>query len=299
METILCNLCGGDNSRLRFPRTLPADARSSYEAFRCTHPGYGQHHAIVQCQTCGLYYANPRPTQAELMNLYAAVEDTTYLEEQEGRRLTFARHLRQLEKSHRPPGRLLDIGAYTGVFVEIAAQSGWEAWGLEPSHWGAAHGRSRGLNLVEGDLSTATFEPATFDVITLWDVIEHMADPQAELRKIHTLLRPGGLVVVHTMDIESLTARLMGPKWFWLMEMHLFFFSKRTLAALLTKTGFTVTHAALQGRYLRAGYLGSRLTSFNAGLSQNLRKLLQRLHLDDVSLYVNSADLFTMYAIRQ
>ena len=136
MEYVHCNLCGQDETTLRFASTLSADALpQNVEAFRCTSPGYGRHFAIVQCQNCELVYTNPRLDGKQIINSYEAVEDPLYIEERDGRVLTFERHLRPLGKLHAPPGKLLDVGAYTGVFVEIAAQHGWDAWGLEPSHW--------------------------------------------------------------------------------------------------------------------------------------------------------------------
>ncbi|HZY41172.1 MAG TPA: methyltransferase domain-containing protein, partial [Anaerolineae bacterium] len=142
MEYIACNLCGSHQTRLRFPSTVADDVLpTAVEAFRCTSPGYGQHHTIVQCKHCGLVYTNPRIDGSAILDSYEAVEDPLYLEERDGRVLTFERHLRPLEKLHAPPGKLLDVGAYTGVFVEIAAQHGWEAWGVEPSHWAVEQAR--------------------------------------------------------------------------------------------------------------------------------------------------------------
>ena len=155
MEYVTCNLCGHDDTRVRFPSTLPEGTPpQNVEAFRCTSPGYGRHHTIVKCQNCGLIYTNPRFTGDEILDSYVAVEDPLYLEERDGRVLTFERHLRPLEKIKAPPGKLVDVGAYTGVFVEIAAQHGWEAYGVEPSHWAVEQARERGLHMIEGTLAS-------------------------------------------------------------------------------------------------------------------------------------------------
>src|SRR5581483_5194972 len=90
----------------------------------------------------------------------------------------------------------------------------------------------RGLNVACGKLRGSAFAPGSFDVVTMWDVIEHFPDPAAEVREVHRLLRPGGLVGITTMNVESLVARLLGPRWPWLMQMHLYYFSVRTLRAL-------------------------------------------------------------------
>ena len=214
MINVTCNLCGRDEYRVRFPATAEADALR-VDAFRCTHAGYGHHPQIVECGHCGLVYANPRWPTGTVLDAYTAVEDETYVEERHGRELTFRHHLRQVERIVGPAnGRaLLDVGAYIGVFVEVAAAAGWRAQGVEPSAWAAAEAQRRGLAVHAGTLESAALPPESFDVVTMWDVIEHLADPTTELASARRLLRPGGWLVVHTMDIGSPVARLMGARW--------------------------------------------------------------------------------------
>ncbi|MBI3361890.1 MAG: class I SAM-dependent methyltransferase [Chloroflexi bacterium] len=309
MNFVPCNLCGSTESRLRFPSTLSGhDRGQDGSAFRCTHAGYGVHHAIVECKQCGLVYANPRWSDDETLNHYEAVKDPLYLEEREGRVLTFQRHLRPLlaliGRLPKPGERLLDVGCYIGVFVEIARDAGWEATGVEPSGWGVAEARKRGLNVVEGTLASARFPDESFDVVTMWDVIEHLTDPMAELRETHRILRspdpasgtPGGLLVIHTMDIESLFARLMGRRWPWLMEMHLYFFSRRTLKAMLEAAGFELIRAEAQGRYLRLGYVVTRIQPYSRPLAVMLGWLTDALGWRETAIPINLGDLFTAYA---
>lgn len=299
MEYVNCNLCGRDEARVRFPSTLPhSTAPHNVEAFRCTSPGYGHHHTIVQCQHCGLLYTNPRFAGGEILDSYMAVEDSLYLEERDGRVLTFERHLRPLEKIKAPPGKLVDVGAYTGVFVEIAAQHGWEACGVEPSHWAVEQAREHGLHMIEGTLATSELAVGSLDVVTMWDVIEHVTDPLREMRQAQRLLKPGGLLVVHTMDIASLFARVMGGRWPWLMEMHIYYFSRRTLKAMLEKAGFTVIRVEPQGRYLRLGYFATRIGGFSPPLGRLLGKLFGALRLNETPVPLNFGDLVTAYAIK-
>jgi len=298
MEHVLCDLCGSDDSRVRFPSTLPDGAAGDLSAFQCTSSGYGKHHTIVQCLKCGLVYANPRYNSGETLTKYETVEDPLYVEEREGRVLTFERHLRPLEDIM-PPGdgrRLLDVGCHVGVFVEIAARHGWDAWGVEPSHWAAAYAQQAGLQVVEGTLATAGFDAASFDVVTMWDVIEHVEQPSVEVRAAFRLLKPGGLLVIHTMDLNSLFARLMGQRWPWLMEMHIYYFTRRTLAMLLERVGFQILSVRPQGRYLRLGYLATRIAAYSRPVGNGLGWLFGRLHLSQRAIPINLGDLVTIYA---
>ncbi len=297
---VYCALCGRDDWSVRFPATLNGSASLDMRAFRCTSIGYGQHPQIVQCRYCGYVYANPRWVTGDLLDAYQAVEDETYVRERQGRELTFRRHLRSLHRLSGPPAgrRLLDVGAYIGVFVEVARESGWDACGVEPSSWAVDVARRRGLPVVQGTQETIVAPPASFDVITMWDVIEHVADPAAEMARARELLKPGGLIAVHTMDVESLFARLMGRRWPWLMEMHVHYFSRRTLMQMLQKEGFEVVACGPQGRYLRLGYLASRLEGLNRTAGRWAWQLSERLRLAQIAIPINLGDLFTVFARR-
>jgi SAM-dependent methyltransferase len=300
MDHIRCNLCGADDTSVRYPCTVRQGDSDDWRAFRCTHSGYGRHYTIVQCRRCGLVYADPRPDGQDIVETYQAVEDPLYIEEREGRVLTFERHLRPLEKlTGSPSGRpLLDVGCYTGVFVEIAGQHGWDAWGLEPSRWGVEQAQARGLHVVQGMLETADLPEACFDVVTMWDVIEHLADPRSAVEHIYRLLRPGGVLVAHTIDIDSLFARVMGARWPWLMEMHLYYFSRRTLRAMLEQCGFEVLSDRPQGRYLRLGYLMNRVGALMPLVGRPAEWLVTKLGLRGLAVSVNTGDLFTVYALK-
>lgn len=298
MEHVRCNLCGADDSIVRYPSTIKPGVDEDWRAFRCTHSGYGRHHPIVQCQRCGLVYTDPRPVGQDIVDNYTAVEDPLYQEEREGRVLTFEHHLKPLERLTGPPdGRLLlDVGCYTGVFVEIAGRHGWEAWGVDPSRWAARQAQSRGLHVVQGTLETADLPEGGFAVVTMWDVIEHVTDPLETLQQTYRLLEPGGLAVVHTIDIESPFARLMGARWPWLMEMHIYYFSRRTMRAMLEKCGFQVLSDRPHGRFLRLGYLMNRVGALVPPIGRPAEWLVTKLGLRGLAVPINLGDLFTAYA---
>lgn len=299
MIKVNCNLCGRDDYRVRFPATANGDALH-VEAFRCTHPGYGHHGQIVECRNCGLVYANPRWPADDVLEAYTAVEDMTYVEEREGRELTFRHHLRRIERIAGPAAGcdLLDVGAYIGVFVEAAIEAGWRARGIEPSEWAAAEARRRGLDVRTGTLETAALPEESFDVLTLWDVIEHLTDPATELERARKLLRPDGWLVVHTMDIDAPIARLLGRRWPWLMDMHLYFFSAKTLERMLAEHGYEVVWQGPEGRYLSLGYLASRVAAMQAVLGRVARAVVNGLGWQHAEVSVNTGDLRTFICRR-
>ena len=300
--SVPCNLCGADDAQLIYPNTLGRDdQRGSLERFRCTSSGYGRHYAIVKCRRCGLVYASPRGGDESIRQSYEEVVDPLYIAERRGRVLTFERNFRPLQALvrgvERP--RLLDVGCYAGIFIEIANRHGWEGWGVEPSLWAAEEARQRGLNVLTGTLDSVDLPPASFDVITLWDVIEHFTDPKGELVRINRLLRPGGLVCIHTIDIDSLLPHILGPRWPWLMEMHLYYFSGRTLAHMLDLTGFRTVRQMPQGRYVLLDYVLAQLGTRVPRLSQKLRSIARCLGISQWPISVNTGDLFTTFAYKE
>jgi SAM-dependent methyltransferase len=272
----------------------PADP----EHFRCTTLSYGEHYRIVQCRQCGLVYTDPRRPAAAIWNDYEAVVDERYLQEREGRIATFHRNIGPLEEmivSHNGR-RLLDVGAHVGVFVHVAQERGWDAWGLEPSRWAVKEGCQQGLSMIQGGLRSAELDSDAFDAVTMWDVVEHLLDPLSEIREVARVLKPGGVFLVHTIDIDSLFSRLMGSRWPWLVEMHNYFFSPKTLGAMVEQAGLCVESWRVQGRYLHLGYLLSRLSGWNATLGRWAEGTARALHVDQWLVPVNFGDLFTLYA---
>jgi ubiquinone/menaquinone biosynthesis C-methylase UbiE len=300
MIDVICNLCGQDNYIVRFPATMQPQEQIKVDAFSCTNPGYGHHAQIVQCQNCGYVYANPRWSGEEILQAYTAVTDETYVQERQGRELTFQKHLHSLEKRvGEANGRsLLDVGAYIGVFVETAVQAGWQACGVEPSDWAASMAQQHGLQVIHGTQDAPELAGKLFDVITMWDVIEHVADPSGEIGKAYQLLKPGGWLVVHTMDIDSLMAKLMKARWPWLMDMHIHYFSQKTLQQMLEKNGFEVMASGAEGRYLRLNYLISRIEALSRPIGKFTAWLVNSFRLGGVAIPINLGDLFTVYAKR-
>ena len=182
--------------------------------------------------------------------------------------------------------------------MEIAAQVGWDVLGVEPSSWAVGEAQKRGLPVIEGTQDSPDVVGKRFDVVTMWDVIEHVDDPNAEIAKVYDLLKPGGWLVAHTMDIGSLTARLMGKRWPWLMDMHLHYFSQRTLAEMMVNNGFAVVWSGVRGRYLRLGYLVSRVAAMNPTLGRMMTGIVNGLGLRETAVPINFGDLFTIYAQR-
>jgi predicted TPR repeat methyltransferase len=193
------------------------------------------------------------PPAQDLEEAYASVVDPLYMAERENRILTFRNVVRELGPA--AGRRLLDVGAYCGYFLEVARERGFRVEGLELSRWAAAHARTQGFTVHSEPLEVLAGTAERYEVLTMWDVVEHLPDPREELAAARMLLLPGGRLYLSTIDTGSLVARLLGARWPWLMDMHLVYFDRPTLSALLEEAGFRVTGIRTYSHTVSAGYL--------------------------------------------
>lgn len=207
-----------------------------------------------------MVFNHPKPDGDELRHIYQQVEDPLYLEEQDARKRTFQRSLDQLHGFASPPGNLLDVGCYTGVFMEMAAAHGWKVEGVELSQWAVTVARKTGVGPVyDQPLDGLNLSAERYEAITLWDVIEHLIDPAAMIAEVHRLLTPGGVLALSTHMIDSWAARILGTRYPFFMEMHTVHFSRRTIRRLLESQGFEVLAIKPHHRVLRLGYVLEKL----------------------------------------
>ena len=216
-----------------------------------------------------------------------------------GLRRTARARLRRIQSLAPPLGatgarRLLDIGCGTGVFLDETARAGWEVEGLEVSAYASAAARGRNLRVQTAAIEGATFPAASYDCITMWDVIEHLRDPAGVLARASSALRPGGVLALSTGDLTSVVARLSDRRWHLLnLPEHLFFFSPASLRALLSRAGLRLVRITREVYWAPLGYVRERLAKMFGRTT-----LGRRLALDDWVLPATLLDVIGVYAIR-
>ena len=238
MENVVCDLCGNDQP---IPYLQQTD-RFGDEVF-----------SLCRCAQCGLIYLNPRPTPEEIKKYYPEDYEAFY-------DLGAASPMRQWHllrslnaqldfvEAHIPSrGRLLDVGCATGNFLHVAQTRGWEVAGIEINPRAAEFANQRyGVQVFTEPLEhTAALLPDnSFDVITLWDVLEHLPSPRTAMQHIHRLLAPSGVVVFSIPNLRSFDRYIFGSTWIgWDTPRHFTLFGPQTLNTLLELTGFAATDA--------------------------------------------------------
>jgi 2-polyprenyl-3-methyl-5-hydroxy-6-metoxy-1,4-benzoquinol methylase len=189
------------------------------------------HATILHCADCGHAFAESAMSSEELAALYRDMDTRVYEAGMTARVKTAARHLAMVGR-YVSGGRLVDVGCASGLFLEQAVAAGWSVTGIEPSPrlcQVAAERLQRRGRIVNAVLEQADVEPASFDALTLWDVLEHVVDPPAFVTRCSELLKPGGFLFAKAPDVESLQARLMGKRWPLYLAEHLSYFTRRSL----------------------------------------------------------------------
>jgi len=201
-------------------------------------PDHNKTLPVYSCADCRHHFCSPVP--ADISSAYESTVDQEYLNHEASRKAA-ASKLVQVIKRSKSSGLLLDVGCATGDFIEVAAEHGYQCEGLELSAWSAAICAQRGFPVHRNRLEDfAATHAGRYDVVTLWGVIEHFADPSRELGYIEKILKPGGVLALWTGDVSSFTSRVLGRRWWYWQSQHIQYFSKASLTRLLKKHDLSV-----------------------------------------------------------
>jgi 2-polyprenyl-3-methyl-5-hydroxy-6-metoxy-1,4-benzoquinol methylase len=280
LQSVVCNLCGADDAKVIYPSQRHGEAKVGTDEFRSS----GDEPLIdplVHCCRCGLKYVTPRLNPTTVLEGYAAAVDETFVSQAKARERTFTRCLDIMQALlGQRPGRLLDIGTANGSFLKVARDAGWDVAGCEPNRWMVEWcRRNYGIPVTAGTIFDGHYASESFDVITLWDVLEHTPDPMAVLRECHRLLKDGGLVVVNYPDIDSWIARVMGRKWVFLLSVHYYYFTPKTVRRALEQAALRPLKFKAHFQSLEFDYILQRATPYAPFLAQPLRRLVNALGL--------------------
>ena len=282
LTQVACPLCGTLERRERFAA-----------------PPFG----VWTCTECELVYVSPRVTDAALLT---SVYDDDYWHSmkpcERGYRdyagdddlllATFRRRLRALEHHIPTHGSALDVGCASGCFLEILAQTGWEVHGVEPSATvrELAERRLGPEQVSAGPWEQLPDDGRRYDLISFWDVLEHLPDPVQALTRASDRLAPGGRVCILTQNVASPWARALGSRWqHYKHAEHLAHFSPATLERALNTAGLCTLamgprHA---GKLVRLDFVVERAERISHWLARALSPLLR---LGNPTLYVNPLD---------
>jgi 2-polyprenyl-3-methyl-5-hydroxy-6-metoxy-1,4-benzoquinol methylase len=219
---MICPICSGPN----------------FEKWGSVHP-----YDILKCEACGLGITSPFPSNEDLNHSNEEIYQVdkrieTYLSRQSYFEGFYENHLREIA-CYKLSGKLLDIGCNIGLFLNVARDKGFDVTGVELNKACASFGKKHfGLDIQSETLDVVGFPDKSFDVITLFDVLEHVADLHGFLNEVKKILKDDGLLVLQSPNFDSLMARVTKSKWNWLTPPdHLYHFTQKSLELLLHDHG--------------------------------------------------------------
>jgi len=230
-EVPICNLCGSKKYKIIY-KSL-------------TYWEYSGKFRIVRCISCGLIFTSPRPRLLEMEKYYKSkmyfgrdVKKIDSMNDKEGNELSYG-PVYNLVFNKKKKGKVLDIGAGTGMLLSKFKDAGWYVDGVELTKSAVSYAKKKyGINLRQGDFLDKKFNNL-YDIVILNGSLEHLHKPLETLRKAKSLIRRKGSIVISVPNSDSLGRMIYGRSWFpWQPPRHLYHFSPKTITRMLKKAGF-------------------------------------------------------------
>lgn len=244
----------------------------------------------MECKKCSFVFINPLPsieTQNKYYNesfekgsykLYSRAKDLKN-KTSEKRYETFSKYSQS--------GKLLDVGCATGFFLDVSLTKGYETFGVELSKE-AIKKSNKKHNIFNGTLEDAKFQDSFFDVVTMFDIIEHVLNPDETIKEVYRILKRSGLLVLTTPDISSWHAKIMGRKWGLITPLeHLWYYSPKTITLTLEKNNFNVMKIKKNVKVFTLDYLIDQSEFFYPRLYKLIRLVSKILPRTFRQKYIN------------
>ena len=255
------------------------------------------HGRILRCSSCGLAYRSFRPRNEELGRLYRAADDSRYEAEMPNRWRTARRHKRIIDRYVPTKGALLDVGCASGAFLRVMRDAGWAGDGIEPSE--AQFLRANKLLGGSSNLQQCMLQDALlskdYDLITLWDVLEHVTEPAEFLELAASHLKSGGFLALNVPRIDSPIAKVLGSRWPLLLAEHLNYFTIPSLRICGESAELALIHTGQRPSAFSLGYIFFRAAQHKIPGSAWWSKTVNGLKIEEWSIPVWLGEIYAVF----
>lgn len=254
---------------------------------------------VCRCGVCGLVRLNPRLAEADSGDLYEreyfagdhATGYDTYERDAHLYEKTFARRLRLIRR-FKSGGRVLDIGCSLGYFLSVAQRAGFDVYGLDVSPYAVERAAERFPGRInQGVLRQGLFPPQFFDVVTMFDLFEHVYRPREFLATLDEITRDDAVVCITTPNHRSVLSRASGRNWVsYKIPEHVFYYTPNTLRRTVAPL-FEIALVRSEGQYCTLEFFAERLKTLSRPLGSALLRTVRGLGANDWPVYVNSGSM--------
>ena len=255
---------------------------------------------VMRCGECGLDFLSPRITEEDILDFYQGQDYYApsharqgyddYLDLRVAWIKTFRRRLENVAV-YKSEGRILDVGCGPGFFLEAAKEMGYtDLWGIDPSDYIVGVSREKfGEKILQGTIESDELKPESFDILTAFDVFEHIYRPVAFLDRAHELLKEDGVIAFTTPNPKSFLARVFGKQWVsFKMPEHVFYWSPETVRKVMEEK-FEIIEVRRAGQFATASFLFRRLLQINTEAKGVLRAFIE--FLTKINLYADNGSI--------
>jgi len=216
---------------------------------------------LSKCIKCEFVYLNPRINSKIILNSYKNNPDKEFVKHNKFRlksfELNFLRIKKNLEIKKKSNYKILDVGTGGGTFLRVAESLGFKPTGVEPNKWLVKYIKKKSkLNIIAGTLTN--IKNKGYNLICFWDVFEHVTDVNKTLKHCKKILNKDGQILINIPDYDSLARKVLGFKWPFFLNVHLYYFNKNTLSKLLKKHGFKYEKSIMHFQILPIKYILKR-----------------------------------------
>lgn len=209
-----------------------------------TLKGYEKHY-LGKCRNCGFVFSQKLPTPTDFDKIYSAYGRKDYLSE-----ITIKRYNEILDsfEKYRKTNKILDIGCGIGYFLEEAKKRNWKVYGSELADKAINICVEKGIQMHKGDLNQSNWDAESFDVITSFELVEHISYPKNVIISAINLLRKGGILYITTPNFNSIVRRRLKAKWSVIaFPEHVSYFTKKSMNFVMTNIGFRKLYSKTHG----------------------------------------------------
>jgi len=203
---------------------------------------------LFECKKCKLVTLEPKLSADELDKFYPkeyisfplSISSERNIFRKIDRQFGVVKRVARILRKQKVPGKILDIGCATGVFLNEMKNKGWESYGIEPNAFAANYAKDQfGLKITNKSFEESNFSGSYFDVITMWDVLEHVISPDWVLQEVYRILKPNGLLVISMPNSDSIDRKIFGKYWAgWDIPRHNNVFNSKNINSYLSKFNF-------------------------------------------------------------
>ena len=221
---------------------------------------------MVKCKNCEFQYLNPRINSKIIFDSYKLNSDKIHVEQDKNRIKTFKKSIKKiiniLNIKSFNNSNFLDIGSASGAFLKSIKDFGFKEKGYEPSKWMVEYGKKNyNVNLNQGSIKEVE-ETTKYDFISFWDVLEHVTDLDETLNKVKKISKNNTILILNVPNIDSVACKLMGFKWPFYLNVHLYYFNDSSIKKILKKYNFELINSFPHFQYLELGYLCFRAKKY-------------------------------------